>query len=404
MLMKKDKITAMWEEDGDLMRIENFFKSISPSETLKNRIKEKTLRKISVSEDSLVTIIPESEQPNKDKTRRRNFFSLVNKKPIIKIASAAAVLVLAVYLGVSGLLLVENPGKDGGVALNLQKGETEQSLVYDAAGTGSAAETPNSPEIAYSSDGSDALILRNMQPAEASKENSVVPQKLIYTMDVIIKTSNVIETVETIQQSVKSVGGYVVDSSINNDQYQVTAHITIKVPAKEFDVFKNNLKQFGHIENQHLSTSDVSKEYFDTETRLKSWQAQEERYLEILKKANTVEEILRIEDYLHNVRLQIESLKGQLKYWDNQVDYSEIRMNIYPLQSELKVKDPWQPVSIKNTFIAAKNALLKSINFIWNALNYLIVFIGYALPVLIILAIIWVGWILVKRYRKKTNN
>ena len=402
--MKKDKITTLWEKDGDLMRIQNFFKCISPSDNLKDRIKEKTLNKISAPDDSRVALIPETIQQNEEKTRLKKVISIFkNKNRIIKITSAAAVLVLAVYLGTSGLLMLGNSTKEDSVALNgLFTGEMGQNQAADTA----AGAEPSSMESSYTMDGSlaggsEKQFAREtpLSGAVVGEEN-VIGQKLIYTMDVTIKTSDVAATMENVQEKVKSVGGYIVDSNINNDSYQVTAHITMKVPAKEFDSFKGNLSQFGHIEHQHLSTNDVSKEYFDTETRLKSWEAQEQRYLEILQQAKTVEDILRIEEYLHNVRIQIESLKGQLKYWDNQVDYSTIHMSIYPLQSDIAVKDPWQPVSMKNTLIAAKNALIKSISFIWNAINYVIVFIGYALPVIIILALIWTGWIVVRKYRK----
>jgi hypothetical protein len=223
-------------------------------------------------------------------------------------------------------------------------------------------------------------------------------------MEVIIKANNVAETLEAVQQKGKSMGGYVVDSNINHDQYQATANITVKVPVKEFDSFKGGLSQFGTVVNQHLAASDISKEYFDTETRLKSWEAQERRYLEILQKANTIEDILRIQDSLNNVRMQIESLQGQLKYWDNRVDFSEIHISIYPTQSELAVTDPWQPVSIKNTLIAAKNALIKTVSFLWNAVNYVVVFIGYALPVVVFIGIVAAAWLIARRSRKNNNR
>lgn len=406
--MRKDKITTLWEKDGDLMRIQNFFKCINPSDNLKDRIKQKALNKISVPDNSPVALIPKTIQENEEKTRLKKVISIFkNKKRVIRITSAAAVLVLAVYLGTSGLLIVGNAAKEDSVALNspFRGGEMRQSQAADTA----AGAEPSSMESSYTMDGSlaggsEKQFARQTPLSGAVGEENVIGQKLIYTMDVTIKTSDVAATMEKVQEKVKSLGGYIVDSNINNDSYQVTAHITMKVPAKEFDSIKGDLSQFGHVENQHLYTNDVSKEYFDTETRLKSWEAQEQRYLEILQQANTVEDILRIEDYLNNVRIQIESLKGQLKYWDNQVDYSTIHMNIYPQQSDIAVKDPWQPVSIKNTLIAAKNALIKSISFIWNALNYVIVFIGYALPVIIILALIWIGWILTRGYRKNNNQ
>ena len=50
--MKKDKITAMWEEDGDLMLLKKFFNYIHQDENIKKRIKEKTLAKIAAPDET----------------------------------------------------------------------------------------------------------------------------------------------------------------------------------------------------------------------------------------------------------------------------------------------------------------------------------------------------------------
>jgi hypothetical protein len=226
----------------------------------------------------------------------------------------------------------------------------------------------------------------------------MMEQKIIYVLEVSLKSDNVTSTVKSVQEKVSAVGGYVAESRQNNNETQTTAYLTLRIPSAQFESFKGDLSAFGTVADEHLFTDDVSKEYFDVETRLRSWEAQEKRYLEILNQAKTVEEILKIEDSLANVRREMESLKGQLQYWDNRVQYSEIRMNIYPSQSNFKVNDPWQPVSLQSTFEAAKNAVIKTISFIWNAVNYLIIFVGYALPLGILLA---TGWFV---YRKRKRR
>jgi len=408
--MEEDKITAMWEEDGDLMKIRNFFDYLHQEETLKDRIKQKTLDRISSADITPAEDIHDSEQTENNNHQNKNkllsFFQ--KKKRIFKSLAAAAVIILAVYVGTT---------LDTNMGLVSSDKDAEQSPEQGLGGY-SMATAPSLPEDSALTKSNEAARngeVSSGDPAPASDtsfqgDNSTAPdminqnqvnvQKLIYILDITIKANDVSAAMEAVQKKVMETGGYVAESGYNNDQNQDSAWLTLKVPANQFQSFKYGLSQYGTIANQHLYSDDVSKEYFDVETRLRSWEAQEKRYLEILQQAKNVDEILRIEDSLSNVRREMESLKGQLKFWDNQVQYSEIRMSIIPAQSTLAVNDPWQPVSINKTIIAAKNALIKTVSLIWNAINYVVVFIGYVLPVIILGGLVLGIWILYRRSKR----
>jgi hypothetical protein len=76
---------------------------------------------------------------------------------------------------------------------------------------------------------------------------------------------------------------------------------------------------------------DVTEEFIDVEARLKAKKDLEARYLELLKLAKRVEEMLSIESQLSNVRAEIESMQGRLNFLRNQVDYSTIKISYYEL-------------------------------------------------------------------------
>ena len=78
----------------------------------------------------------------------------------------------------------------------------------------------------------------------------------------------------------------------------------------------------------------------DNDARLKNLRAEESQVLEVLKKANTVDEILKVQTELYRVRGEIEVLESRKKTWDKQVDYSTVRLNISKKQivSDKKIK------------------------------------------------------------------
>jgi len=404
--VNKDRITAIWEEDGDLMRLQKFFNFIHQDENLKNRIKEKTLAKIKNAQqydDLNEKIEPEiivslDTRKTKNKTNRL-FVNIKNKvlnKKAFKTLSAAAILVLAVYVGSLGYFPGTWPLFN---AKSTESSGTQEINNYSSAEIAAPA-APNVvlqeeriPEVVKpSSAKSNSLTYDRsggIQQDNTITAPNLIEPKIIYTLEASLKTNEVNATVKEIEAKVKAIGGYISDASQTDIDGQVVANLTIKVPTTEFENFKNVLPEYGTISNQNLYTNDITLDYLDAETRLRSWEAQEKRYLEILQQANTVEEILKIEDSLANVRREIEVLKGQLRYWDNKVDYSEIRLSISSQQNTININDPWRPLSFHNTIIAAKNAIMKTISFLWNSLNYIIVFLGYALPIGILLAIVW---------------
>lgn len=410
--MDKDKITAMWEEDGDLMRIKQFFGYVYQNEDLKERIKQKTLTKISDPPESGIEHSEPSLQVKADKERvdsKPKLFSLLKSingkraQTYLKTFSAAAVVVFAVYLGSflsDGFPMPGGMGspKTAEFAQDQKAAEDggfiDNDINYNTNGSSAAAPAPKAAP--------EAVGRFNLAGPEAPKEEAIdqanIQQKIIYTMEATLRVADVEKTIADIEKDVANMGGYISESRKTDREDDLNAYMTLRIPVKDFDNFKAELSQYGTVSNQHLFTDDVSQQYFDVETRLRSWEAQEERYLAILKKAETVEDILKIEDSLAHVRREMESLKGQLKYWDNRVAYSEVRLQIYPIQSNLTVTDPWQPVSIKSTILAAKNAVIKSVSLLWNAVNYLVVFVGYAIPVAAILALGWFGY---RRLRKK---
>lgn len=233
----------------------------------------------------------------------------------------------------------------------------------------------------------------NSDPAETAGSS----RKIIQNMQVSLQVENIMDTIEQISSEAQKSGGYVVESYHRGSDHDSGGHITVKIPAEKLSLFQSGIANWGKILSKQISGNDITNEYHDTEMRLKHWQEEEKRYLDILKQAKSVEDILKVEGALANVRQQIEQLEGQIKFWDNQVNYAEVSFELQKNDLNPEIQDPWQPVKWQATLKAFRNALIKTISFAWNTLNYVFVGVGYLLPLVLTGAAGWGGYLLWRR-------
>ena len=73
-------------------------------------------------------------------------------------------------------------------------------------------------------------------------------------------------------------------------------------------------------------TEDITPQYVDNEARLESLRTQEQRLLELLEQAGSLEDLILLEDKLTEVRYEIETLTGQQRIYDNQVEYATVHL------------------------------------------------------------------------------
>ena len=162
---------------------------------------------------------------------------------------------------------------------------------------------------------------------ELGKE--VLERKLVKKGNLTIKEKNIKHTVEVIKKLLKSYDGFLTRESMARNNYYSTCQLSINVNSKNFDRFLFALDSSKmNITEKTLSSEDITSRYIDNETRLNNKKKLEQRYLEILKTARNVSEILEIESKIEAVRADIESKEGIKKLFDHEVRYSEIEVQI----------------------------------------------------------------------------
>lgn len=167
-------------------------------------------------------------------------------------------------------------------------------------------------------------------PTTEQKTAEPVERKLIKEGRVEFEAENLNSTRQTIFEAVKRYNGYVSSDQEFKSPGRKSNTIIIRVPADSFDsLLSDATKGVDKFESKEINVKDVTEEFLDIQARLKTKKELEQRYIDLLKEAKNVTEILEIEKQIGQLRSEIESIEGRLKYLQNRVSFSTLTMTFY---------------------------------------------------------------------------
>lgn len=168
-----------------------------------------------------------------------------------------------------------------------------------------------------------------------NKKTESIEQKIIKTGNIRFETNDLGTTYTQMITAVKKYNAIIQNDTEGKDYGSIFRRLIVRVPSKNFDLFLNDIsKGVTYFDNKEISSQDVTAEYIDIDARLKAKKVLETRYLELLKKANKVSEMLEIEAQLSAIREEIEAKEGQLRYMQNQISFSTITIEFYKSVAE----------------------------------------------------------------------
>lgn len=144
--------------------------------------------------------------------------------------------------------------------------------------------------------------------------------KIIQRCDMSVVTKDVNKLLKDIDNKLTEVNGYVENESV----LQLNSTSVLRVPESKFQEFIKFVEKNYEVNNKQISTENITDAYVDNAARLNNLKAQEQQVLGILKRANTVDEVLKVQSELNKIRGDAEALEAKQKSWDKEVDYSTI--------------------------------------------------------------------------------
>ena len=196
-----------------------------------------------------------------------------------------------------------------------------------AAGTGGTAEGGNrTAEAAVSA-----------QPSASGGSGSGADsRKVVKSAELSLQTVRCEESAAKFEALVASFGGYIESSSVQGKGAGGgsgrAASYTARLPADRLDEFLGKAGEIGSVVNRSVRGEDVTQSYFDSETRLKTLRAEQERILALMDKAEKIEDVIKIEERLTRVQTEIEKLTGELKRFDSLISLSTVTVTIAEVQ------------------------------------------------------------------------
>lgn len=232
------------------------------------------------------------------------------------------------------------------------------------------------------------MISREVAPSESSD------RIVIQDTSLSLQVNDVEEKIKEINSKTKELGGFLINSNLSKPNGVGSGAISLRIPetrrSEALDLFK---KMAVKVVSENVMGTDVTDQYTDLQAQLDVLQKTKTKFEEILDKAFNVTDLMNVQQQLISLQQQIDSVKGQQKYFEQSAKLSKI--TVYLSTDDLALPyaptNEWRPTVI---FKEAVRSLVGTFRSIGNLLIWTVVYI----PIIsLILGIFWL-------YRRWTNR
>jgi hypothetical protein len=225
------------------------------------------------------------------------------------------------------------------------------------------------------------------EPGRAAADYAGIERLIIRNawLDLVVPDTEA--ALDEVNELVDELGGYVVESNLNQYQEGLQAYVTLRVPAESLDDALERIRALAtEVRGERISGQDVTEDYVDLQSRLRYLEATETRLLEFLEEAEDTEAALAVYENLQQIQADIEQVKGKIQFLEQSAAMATITLDITPdeLAQPIQVGG-WHPEgTLRNAF----QTLIRVLQFLVDAAIVILVLI---IPVLVVIAIPLVG-------------
>ena len=175
-----------------------------------------------------------------------------------------------------------------------------------------------------------ADMQRHLDGTETANTAAMLERQLIKEGSINFETYDIAETRRHIESLVQKYGAYISQEDERASSSRIYQNMTVRIPKVHFDVFVTELSGgVKKIDEKSITVQDVTEEFIDSTARLAVKKETEQGYLRLLNQAKTIKDILDIQYELQDIRSDIESIEGRLRYLKNSVNFSTLHISMY---------------------------------------------------------------------------
>lgn len=178
------------------------------------------------------------------------------------------------------------------------------------------------------------LAVRKSPKADANQPASA-ERLLIYRGQVRVEVAKPDDVIATFRAQVVAWGGHL--------QQQSDRTLVVRVPASRFEEAFAWVRSQGRVLGESRRTDDVTEEFIDLGIRLDTARKARDRLLEVLQKADKIEDVLKVEAELRRLTEEIERMEGRQKLLADQVALATLEATFQPIADVPMAKRTRQP-------------------------------------------------------------
>ncbi|MDQ3914878.1 MAG: DUF4349 domain-containing protein [Actinomycetota bacterium] len=219
-----------------------------------------------------------------------------------------------------------------------------------------------------------------VNPPAAEPDLPLAEERVIKTADLRLEVEDgtIGRTLREGREIAEAAGGFLLATSIEGTDRR-SGEFTIRVPAGRFEEALSALEALGDIAGEDVRGEDVSQEFVDLEARLRNATAQEGVLFRLYDRSQSIADTIRVQRELEDVQLEIERLRGRLRYLEDRTDLSTISVSVTEAGAVAAEPGPfaraWE--NARDTFVAVVSGAIVGAGFLLPLL--VLALVAYAL-------------------------
>ncbi len=242
----------------------------------------------------------------------------------------------------------------------------------------------------------DAMLVE--ESFTSSGQSQYSDRMVVRNASLTLAVDSVPSALEAVRGLTEGVGGFVSGSSSYYEDNSEYATLTLRVPSSAYTQLITSLRKLAvRVENEDSTARDVTEEYTDLDAQVRNLRATEAQLLELMKRAVTVDEILKVQVELTRTRGLIERIQGRLNVLERTTDLATVVVSLIPVRVSRGGGPIWEPLE------TIREAWEESLAFIQSLADVgirMVVFFWWLVPPAFIG---WLIWRLTKRPTQRSD-